>query len=160
MITNQLSTILFTNTICNKYICTLKLSSNHSRNLCRCFPIDIGRDDPFFGQFGKQCLDFTRSSTHCQGDQSDQINTVTAFLDGSVIYGASEAMGMRLRGGARRGGGRLVGNTHLPHFLPSKFDLNMKSRASDKSTDFVAGDARAETQVLYKQTMIILTTLL
>ena len=120
---------------------------NLFRNLCRCFPIDIGKDDPFFGQFGKQCLDFTRSSTHCSGAQGDQINTVTAFLDGSVIYGASEAMGRRLRGGARRSGGRLVGNTHLPHFLPSKFDLNIKSRPSDKSTDFVAGDARAETQV-------------
>ena len=73
---------------------------------------------------------------------------MTAFLDGSVIYGASEALAMRLRGGAKKRGGRLVGNTHLPHFLPSKFDLNIKSRPSDKSTDFVAGDGRAETQVL------------
>lgn len=31
--------------------------------------------------------------------------------------------------------------------MPSKFDLNMKSRSSDKSTDFVAGDGRAETHV-------------
>ena len=125
------------------------------RNLCRCFPIEIGKDDPFFGPFGRRCLDLTRSSTHCSGDQGDQVNTVTAFLDGSVIYGASEELGLRLRGGARRRGGRLVGNAHLPHFLPSKFDLNIKTRPSDKATDFVAGDARAETQVLRSMTILI-----
>ena len=80
------------------------------------------------------------------GDQGDQINLVTAYLDASVIYGTSEEMVMRLRGGSRRQGGRMLGNTHLPHFLPSKFDVNMKERESDKATDFVAGDGRAETQ--------------
>ena len=53
---------------------------------------------------------------------------------------------MKLRGGKKREGGKLLGNTHLPHFLPSKFDLNMKTSPSDKSTDFVAGDDRVETQ--------------
>ena len=140
----------------------------------------------------RRCLDMTRSSTHCRGDQGDQVNTVTSFLDGSAIYRVTEDMALRwssnlthdlhwyatfifrLRGGSKRQAGKLIGNTHLPHFLPNKFDLNIKSRcdvamfidnhqydkfclqnfnwnfvnrASDKSTDFVAGDGRAETQV-------------
>ena len=40
-----------------------------------------------------------------------------------------------------------MGNSHLPHFMPSKFDLSMRDRSSDKGTDFVAGDSRVETQV-------------
>ena len=56
---------------------------------------------------------------------------------------------VRLRGGSKRQGGKLIGNSHLPHFMPSKFDLNMKTRPSDKSTDFVAGDGRVETHVNY-----------
>ena len=60
------------------------------------------------------------------------------------------------RGGKKRQGGRLVGNAHLPHFLPSKFDLNMKASPSDKSTDFVAGDDRVETQVSQGKTELSL----
>ena len=63
-------------------------------------------------------MDFTRSDTHCSGDQDQQVNTVTAFLDGSVIYGTSEERAMKLRGGEKRRDGKLVGNAHLPHFLP------------------------------------------
>ena len=51
-----------------------------------------------------------------------------------------------MRGGSKRQGGRLLGNSHLPHFLPTKFDLNIKDRDSDKATDFVTGDGRAEIQ--------------
>ena len=117
-----------------------------TRNLSRCFSIPVPEDDPFYSQFGKTCLDFTRSATHCSGQQDQQVNTVTAFLDGSVIYGTSEERALMLRGGRKRTDGKLVGNSHLPHFLPSKFDLNMRSSPSDKSTDFVAGDDRVETQ--------------
>ena len=106
----------------------------------------MGEEDPFYSQFGVKCLDFTRSDTHCAEDQDQQINTVTAFLDGSTIYGTSEKRAMMLRGDEKREGGRLIGNAHLPQFLPSKFDLNMKTSPSDKSTDFVAGDDRVETQ--------------
>ena len=118
----------------------------YDRNLPLCFSIPIPEEDPFYSQFGKTCLDFTRSATHCSGQQDQQVNTVTAFLDGSVIYGTSRKRALKLRGGKKREGGRLLGNTHLPRFLPSKFDLNMKSSPSDKSTDFVAGDDRVETQ--------------
>ena len=46
-------------------------------------------------------MDFTRSDTHCSGEQDQQVNTVTAFLDGSVIYGTSEERAMKLRGEKR-----------------------------------------------------------
>ena len=70
---------------------------NISRNLPRCFPISIPEDDPFYSQFGKKCLDFTRSDTHCSGDQDQQVNTATSFIDGSAIYGTSEERALKLR---------------------------------------------------------------
>ena len=36
------------------------------RNLCRCFPIEISSNDSFFAEFGRTCLDFTRSDVHCR----------------------------------------------------------------------------------------------
>ena len=37
-----------------------------TRNLCRCFPIEIASNDSFFAEFGRTCLDFTRSDVHCR----------------------------------------------------------------------------------------------
>jgi len=118
------------------------------KNLPRCFPISVPDTDQFFSQFSKTCLDFTRSDTHCAGGESwpEQFNKQTAFLDGSVVYGCHEKRAIKLRGGSRRKGGRLLGNSQLPHFLPSNFDVKMRTSSSDKPTDFVAGDVRVETQ--------------
>ena len=66
-----------------------------TRNMCRCFPIDIPDSDPHHGEFGHKCLDFTRSSTHCTNNQEDQMNLVTSYLDASVIYGTSDEMAIR-----------------------------------------------------------------
>lgn len=44
----------------------LSLSKMTTRNLCRCFPIEIASNDSFFAEFGRTCLDFTRSDVHCR----------------------------------------------------------------------------------------------
>ena len=67
------------------------------------------------------------------------------FAKPKVWYNGQE-LGVKLRGGSGRQGGRLVSNSQLPNFLPSNFDVKMRRAASDKPTDFVAGDERAETQ--------------
>jgi len=118
------------------------------RNLCRCFPVTVSEDDSFYSQFGKTCLDFTRSDHHCRSDleHAEQFNRVSSFLDGSHIYGRTKEDAINLRGGEKRQRGQLMKNAQLPHFLPSKFDMHMKMTAEDKPSDFVAGDKRVETQ--------------
>jgi len=117
------------------------------RNLPRCFPISVPQDDQWYSQFRKTCLDFTRSNTHCDsGKTPEQFNTVTAFIDGSAVYGCHEELSLILRGGDKRKGGELFGNSQLPKFLPSKFDLRVRMGHGEKVTDFVAGDTRVETQ--------------
>jgi len=119
------------------------------KNLCRCLPIEISSNDTFFAEFGRTCLDFTRSDVHCRpgaGPWGEQFNKQTAFIDASAVYGCHQELAMKLRGGSSRQGGRLISNSQLPNFLPSNFDVKMRRAASDKPTDFVAGDERAETQ--------------
>jgi len=118
------------------------------RNLERCFPISVGDDDPWFSQFGRNCLDFTRSLTHCRSDAKwqEQFNKRTGFLDGSMIYGSSDEEALTLRGGGKRKGGRLVEHTQIPHFLPDKHQLGMSVSGADHPGDYVAGDDRAQVQ--------------
>merc|ERR1719334_1182757 len=117
------------------------------RNLSRCFPIFVPSSDSFYGEFGKNCLDFTRSDHHCRRDQNhaEQFNTVTSFLDGSAVYGCHQELALSLRGGLERKEGKLLVNSKLPHFLPSAFDVKMQQSGHDKPTDFMAGDNRVET---------------
>ncbi|XP_069111540.1 peroxidasin homolog pxn-2-like isoform X2 [Argopecten irradians] len=59
-------------------------------NLPECFPIDIPSDDPFFAQ--KSCMDFVRSAAvvdACSPNHREQFNAITAFVDGSNVYGSS-----------------------------------------------------------------------
>jgi len=115
------------------------------RNHPRCFPIDVSPEDSFFSQFGKTCLDFTRSNVFCKSSEKvEQYNAATSFLDGSAIYGSNEEAAMRLRKG--RDKGKLAVNSKLKHLLPSKFDLSLREASTDMGSDLVAGDNRAETQ--------------
>lgn len=51
---------------------------------------------------GSSCTMFTRSAATCQSDKEnitprEQLNTITAFIDGSQIYGSSTEVAQRLR---------------------------------------------------------------
>jgi len=118
------------------------------KNLPRCFSVAVTESDSFYSQFGKTCLDFTRSDHHCRSgiEHAEQFNRVTSFLDASQIYGNSKEFAMKLRGGAKRKQGKLLENSQLNHFLPSKFDVNIHASKRDLPSDFVTGDSRCETQ--------------
>ena len=66
----------------------------------RCFNIPVKGGDPEFQFRGSEpCFPFTRSDIFCprQGEPREQINGITAFIDGSNIYGSDEETSIGLR---------------------------------------------------------------
>ena len=59
----------------------------------KCYPIEVPRDDPFWGPRGVTCLDFARSiaapSLKCQLGFRQQMNQITHWLDSSNVYGSN-----------------------------------------------------------------------
>jgi hypothetical protein len=97
--------------------------------------IDVPKGDPYFdpNSTGTQTIDTTRSvydpSTGTGvGNPRQQINTITAWLDGSMIYGSDATTAASLRAGQ---GGKL--KTSTGNLLPV-----------DATGSFLAGDVRAE----------------
>lgn len=70
--------------------CDVELANFHPE----CYPLLIQTDDPFYSRLKQRCQEYVRSSvaprTGCTLGPREQINQVTAFLDGSVIYGSSK----------------------------------------------------------------------
>ncbi|ESO90361.1 hypothetical protein LOTGIDRAFT_123446, partial [Lottia gigantea] len=53
---------------------------------CTCFPIVVPADDSYFNM---SCLDFKRSLNAATTGNREQQNAITAFVDGSQVYGSS-----------------------------------------------------------------------
>lgn len=90
-----------------------------------CLPIAIPRNDPFYSQFSQRCMAFVRSQNcvKCSGRKlPEQLNAITAYIDGSMIYGSSpeEARTLRLfrqgllRTTRARNGGEILPNSIEP----------------------------------------------
>ncbi|CAH0578980.1 unnamed protein product [Chrysodeixis includens] len=66
-----------------------------------CFPIPVPSSDPFYGPRGVRCLDFVRSSPAPRDDCAlgwrEQLNQVSAYIDGSPLYGSSASKSDKLR---------------------------------------------------------------
>lgn len=57
-----------------------------------CFTVPLGVGDPYFDDYNVTCMNFVRSApapTNTLGPRQ-QYNQATAFIDGSVVYGATE----------------------------------------------------------------------
>ena len=105
-----------------------------------CFNIDI-RNDIFYKD-RMQCFAFTRSEGTCTNyGRREQFNTLTAFIDGSQVYGSDKVRSDKLR---TMSGGLL--KTHkLGPTLPSNSQAGFVDQ--DKcGEDLVAGDTRADEQ--------------
>ncbi|XP_037781146.1 peroxidase-like protein 3 [Penaeus monodon] len=113
-----------------------------------CQPIDVSQD-PIHSGFGRSCLRFVRSLIANQGcvlGPREQVNQVTAYLDGSSVYGSRSqlARDLRLRSGGQlnRTAARERGRGHL---LPVTECEGGEGGATGGEC-FMAGDVRVNEQ--------------
>lgn len=127
-------------------------------NAEKCFPIRLSPTDPFW-QGVTGCMDFFRSLSspglNCELQHREQLNQVTHWLDGSNIYGSTEADAALLRDGPT---GRLristgrAGGSLLPTCSSSTTTAAAQPEAceacekEDRSACFNAGDVRVNEQ--------------
>ncbi|NWH20647.1 PERM Myeloperoxidase, partial [Grus americana] len=115
-----------------------------------CFPIKIPPNDPRIKN-RKDCLPFFRSSPACTSGRAirDQINALTSFLDGSVVYGSEVPLANKLRDRTSRLGLLAVnrifsdrGKAYMP-FDNMRKDPCLIANRGAKIPCFLAGDSRA-----------------
>ncbi|XP_054015508.1 uncharacterized protein LOC128896281 isoform X1 [Hylaeus anthracinus] len=125
-----------------------------------CFPVPVASGDPVFDVTGRTCMEFVRSAgaPQCKIGPRQQLNQVTAFIDGSAIYGSDVSMARDLR---EFSGGRLRmqrtpdNRTLLPASTNPDDGCNRESERLRGRYCFAAGDARAN-ENLHLTTMHLL----
>ncbi|XP_068594902.1 eosinophil peroxidase-like [Brachionichthys hirsutus] len=134
-----------------------------------CFPIQIPQRDPRFGRNSGQCLPFFRSAPACGTGPSghifggitirQQINSLTAYIDASQVYGSDEQLAYNLRD-LSSDEGLLKGNMEYDdngrQFLPfSDVDVNLCATRASITVEldakevpcFLAGDERVSENI-------------
>ncbi|XP_037084910.1 chorion peroxidase-like [Pollicipes pollicipes] len=112
----------------------------------QCLPIMIPSNDPFFGPLRQRCMNFARSIPAAGSQPGPTItkNVLTAFIDGSGIYGSRSSRAYQLR--TRRGGLlKTQGRNLLPRVRSSTETLCF-SPDQRRRPCFMAGDVRSNEQ--------------
>ncbi|CAL4122234.1 unnamed protein product, partial [Meganyctiphanes norvegica] len=110
-----------------------------------CFPIELPRDDGFFGPRRQTCMNFVRSNLavdhECRFGPVEQINVLTHWNDASTLYGQNQNDQNTLRS-FRNGLLRTSGNNLLP-VTTEAAECEAPSRGGDC---YLAGDSRVNEQ--------------
>jgi len=112
-----------------------------------CMPIEIPDNDSVFGKFGQRCMEFVRSMpaprAGCTFGPREQVNQITAWQDGSNVYGSDPDEGRKLRllAGGRLRVTRVQGRDLLP-LNPAECSDDARHRYC-----FSAGDLRCNEQL-------------
>jgi len=112
-----------------------------------CFPIEIADNDSFYSKFKQTCMELVRSlpapRAKCNFGPREQVNQITAWIDGSNIYGSEdkEAKNLRLLTDGRLRVTKVQGRDLLP--------LNPNDCSDEKKHRycFAAGDLRCNEQL-------------
>jgi hypothetical protein len=109
------------------------------------FDIPVPNGDPWFDPngTGNKTIPLDRSSYTIKNNVREQINAITAFIDGSNIYGSAGARTNELR--KIDGSGML--KTSPGELLPYNVRAFPNAPESDDDSFFLAGDFRANEQV-------------
>ncbi|XP_066581532.1 peroxidase-like [Prorops nasuta] len=113
-----------------------------------CFPVKVGPGDPVYDLAGKDCMEFVRSAPapQCKLGPREQLNQVSAFIDGSAIYGPDEETARDLRefqGGLLKMQSTPDNRTLLPASTKQEDGCNRELERHRGRYCFAAGDARA-----------------
>lgn len=113
-----------------------------------CFIVPLGKGDPYFDDYNITCMNFVRSApapTNRLGPR-EQYNQATAYIDGSVVYGATEDKARSLRtfdNGELKMHRTIDNRTLLPVNRDPRDGCNEKEENSKGRYCFDSGDARS-----------------
>ena len=111
-----------------------------------CFPIEVPPQDSFLLSEQQSCIDFVRSAPavnpRCRFGPREQLNQVSAYIDGNNFYGSSkkESDSLRLHREGRLRVSRIGDGQFLP-LNPNNTNCNLPRESELKC--FLAGDGRA-----------------
>lgn len=100
--------------------CNRKLLSDPKFKHPACISVLLPDDDPFYARFNVGCMNLVRNAPSppigCRLRAREQLNQLSHFIDGSMIYGNDEqqALGLRQFQGGLLKSSRINGNEFLP----------------------------------------------
>lgn len=120
------------------------------RDPAEAFPIAVPMGDPLFDPMntGTQTIALDRSSYVSGSSPRQQRNQITAWLDGSVVYGSDLARTTALRANDGTGRLRVDASGNVGDLLPRNTGGLPNAMSATDPTLFLAGDVRANENVL------------